>query len=157
MFQVPLDMFPGLESLGHRQFHFNFFAITPYCFPQWQHQPAFPPAVHKVILLFKLSLLFWFWPVLGAWYYQSSCWPRGKIWNSGDFTKSQSFKVHCSGCLRVFWVKGSLVKLVWDTIEVRRLLGAFTFADEYCDPLKGGVYYLWHSTLIWQRAFFTSM
>ena len=26
---------------------FNFFELCPYCFPQWLHQSAFPPTVHK--------------------------------------------------------------------------------------------------------------
>ena len=30
-----------------RQLHFYFFEVTPFCFPQWLHQSAFPPTVQK--------------------------------------------------------------------------------------------------------------
>ena len=31
-----------------RQIHFYFFDVSPYCFPKWLHQSAFPPMVQKV-------------------------------------------------------------------------------------------------------------
>ena len=41
------DIFPELGSLGQRQIKFKIFEVSPYCFPQWVHQSAFPPTVQK--------------------------------------------------------------------------------------------------------------
>ena len=38
-----------------RKFHFQFSEESPYCFPQWPHQSAFPPTVHQGSLFFTSS------------------------------------------------------------------------------------------------------
>ena len=48
VFQVYLNMFPEVELMGHKAIlYLIFFEETPYCFPQWLHQSAFPPTVHE--------------------------------------------------------------------------------------------------------------
>ena len=42
-----LDIYPGLELLGHMVLLFLVFQRPPYCFLQWLHQFTFPPPVHK--------------------------------------------------------------------------------------------------------------
>ena len=43
----PLDKYLEVQLLGHREFYFLFFDEPPYCFPEWLHRFAFPPAVQK--------------------------------------------------------------------------------------------------------------
>ena len=44
---VVLDIYPGVELLGHMVVLFLVFKKPPYCFPQWLHQITFPPTVYK--------------------------------------------------------------------------------------------------------------
>ena len=53
--RVSLDIFPEVESLGHKAVLFLIFDVTPYCFPQSLHQCASPPTVHNGSL-FSTSL-----------------------------------------------------------------------------------------------------
>ena len=48
MFWVSLDIVPEVGHWVKRQIHFEFFEVSPYGFPQWLHQSAFPPTVHRV-------------------------------------------------------------------------------------------------------------
>ena len=41
------DIFPEVESLGHKAVPFLNFEETSHCFPQWLHQSAFPPTVQE--------------------------------------------------------------------------------------------------------------
>ena len=48
VFLIYLDIFPEVELLDYKLVPlFNVFEEAPYCFPQWLHQSAFLPSVHK--------------------------------------------------------------------------------------------------------------
>ena len=48
VFQVYSDIYPELESLGHKAVPFLILGGNFTLFPQWLHQSAFPPTVHEV-------------------------------------------------------------------------------------------------------------
>ena len=52
-----LDVYPGVEFLGHMVFYFQgfFFEKASFCFLQWLQQLTFPPTIHKGSL-FSTSL-----------------------------------------------------------------------------------------------------
>ena len=54
-----LDMYLGVELLGHVAVPFSFFEKFPYCFPQWLHQFTFSTEVTAVCegALFSTCLL----------------------------------------------------------------------------------------------------
>ena len=62
VFQVSLDVVTEVELLGHRQFHFYFFEVSVYYFPQWLHQSVYPPIMQQS--LFSTSspavVVWWF-------------------------------------------------------------------------------------------------
>ena len=61
VFSVFLDIYLGVEFLGHMVVLFLFFYELPYCFPQWLHQLAFPPTVYKGSLFSTPSPAFVSW------------------------------------------------------------------------------------------------
>ena len=47
VFWISLYMSQKWNHWVIRQVHFQFFEEPPHCFPQWLHQSAFPPTVHR--------------------------------------------------------------------------------------------------------------
>ena len=56
VFWVSSDILLGAESLGRLAVPFLIFEGTPYHFPQWLHQSAFPPTVQEGFL-FSIHIL----------------------------------------------------------------------------------------------------
>ena len=58
VFSVFLDVYPGVELLGHKVVLVLVFEKWPYYFPQWRHQFTFPPTVYEGSLFFTSSPTF---------------------------------------------------------------------------------------------------